>query len=97
MKKAKVAELKNGLSRYLAHVKRGGTVTVFERDRPVARLVPIAGPSPHPGADRLVDLERRGLIRRGSGDAASWVRRRRPVRVPGGVLETLIRERRSGW
>jgi antitoxin (DNA-binding transcriptional repressor) of toxin-antitoxin stability system len=38
MKKAKVGELKKGLSRYLAHVKAGGTVVVFERDRPVAHI-----------------------------------------------------------
>src|SRR5206468_4129334 len=57
MKKAKVAELKNGLSRYLAHVKRGGTVLVFERDRPVARIVPLTSERSSDG--RLADLVRR--------------------------------------
>lgn len=94
MKKAKVAELKNGLSRYLAHVKRGGTVIVFERDRPVAQIVPVTRGSDD---DRLADLERRGLIRRGSGGVRDWMRRHRPVRVPGGLLKTLLDERKSGW
>ena len=46
MKQAKIANLKNNLSRYLDHVRRGGSVIVLDRDRPVARLVPL----PHEGA-----------------------------------------------
>lgn len=95
MKKAKVAELKNGLSRYLAHVKRGGTVLVFERDRPVARLVPV-GQVRGKGDDRLAELERRGIVRRGTGSVREWLRKHRPVRVGGGVLKALLEERRSG-
>ncbi len=45
MKKANIAELKNRLSHYLARVKRGETVLVMERSRPVARIVPTALPS----------------------------------------------------
>ena len=90
-----MAELKNGLSRYLAHVKRGGTVLVFERDRPVARIVPIT--SERSSDERLADLERRGIVRRGKGDLRKWLRHHRPVRVPGGLLKTLLDERRSGW
>src|SRR5438046_1897003 len=60
MKKAKVAELKNGLSRYLAHVKRGGTVLVFERDRPVARIVPLT--SERLAARDVVAAARRELL-----------------------------------
>jgi prevent-host-death family protein len=97
MKKAKVAELKNSLSMYLAHVKRGGTVLVFERDRPVACLVPVAGRAAAAGRDRLAELERQGVIRRGSGGTADWLRRWRPVRVKGGVLAALLAERRAGW
>ena len=94
MKKAKVAELKNGLSRSLAHVKRGGTVLVFERDRPVAQIVPVT--SERSSDERLADLERRGIVRRGKGDFGKWLRQHRPVRVTG-VLKALLEERRSGW
>ena len=31
MKKAKIAELKNNLSRYIDHVREGGSVLVFDR------------------------------------------------------------------
>ena len=95
MKKAKVAELKNGLSRYLAHVKRGGTVLVFEREQLVARIVPVT--NDRSSDDRLADLERRGVIRRGKGDVRKWLRHHRPVRIPGGLLKTLLEERRAGW
>jgi antitoxin (DNA-binding transcriptional repressor) of toxin-antitoxin stability system len=98
MKKAKVGELKNGLSRYLAHVKAGGTVVVFERDRPVAHIVPVAR-SDHRArdADRLDRLERKGLIRRGRGDMAEWLRTHPPVRGATGLLKAFLEERRSGW
>lgn len=92
-----MAELKNGLSMYLAHVKRGGTVLVFERDRPVACLVPVQGRSIASSNDRLAQLERQGIVRRGSGGTAKWLRGWRPIRVKGGVLRTLRADRKSGW
>ena len=41
MKSAKVSELKAKLSAYLAEVRKGDTVIVYDRNTPVARLVPI--------------------------------------------------------
>jgi len=40
-KRVKVAELKAQLSAHLRTVRRGGTLTVCDRDIPVARLVPF--------------------------------------------------------
>jgi antitoxin (DNA-binding transcriptional repressor) of toxin-antitoxin stability system len=99
MKRAKIGELKNSLSRYLDHVRSGGTVVVVDRDEPVARIVPWprsvrgAGSS----AARLARLERRGLIRRGTGGLPDWLGRRRPPRLRGSVLKDLLRERAGGW
>ena len=42
MKRAGVAELKARLSQYLARVRGGDTVVVYDRDTPIARLVPYA-------------------------------------------------------
>jgi prevent-host-death family protein len=42
MKVARIAELKNNLSRYLEHVRAGGTVTILDRDTPVAEIIPSA-------------------------------------------------------
>lgn len=41
MTKAKVSELKARLSAYLAQVRGGGTVVVYDRATPIARLVPF--------------------------------------------------------
>ncbi|HJN44090.1 MAG: type II toxin-antitoxin system prevent-host-death family antitoxin [Vicinamibacterales bacterium] len=41
MKSAKVSELKAKLSGYLSDVRRGETVTVCDRQTPIARLVPL--------------------------------------------------------
>lgn len=41
MKTANIAELKNGLSAYLAEVKRGGQVLISERNVPFAKIVPL--------------------------------------------------------
>ena len=47
MKRVKIAELKDHLSRHLREVEHGGEVEVTDRDRPIARIVPVArsGPS----------------------------------------------------
>lgn len=99
MKRAKIAELKNNLSRYLEHVRGGGTILVLDRDRPVARIVPVASPSVTSSDDdeRLARLERQGLIRRGSGGLPDWFGKRRLPRLRGSVLKDLLRERESGW
>lgn len=96
MKKAKIAELKNSLSRYLDHVREGGQVLVMDRDRPVARIVPVE-PAGEGAEDLLARLERRGLVRKGIGGAPAWLGRRRPARVKGGVLSDLLADRREGW
>lgn len=99
MKTAKIAELKNNLSRFLDHVRSGGSVLVLDRDRPVAQIVPlersVRGSGGH--VARLLRLERRGLIRRGTGGLPDWLGKRRPPRLRGSVLKDLLREREGGW
>ncbi len=93
MKKAKIGELKNNLSRYLDYVRGGGSVLVLDRDQPVAQIIPSRGA----GRDeRLARLERRGLIRRGAGGLPRWLERK-AAKVRGSVLRDLLEERRSGW
>ncbi|MHB8512334.1 MAG: type II toxin-antitoxin system Phd/YefM family antitoxin [Actinomycetota bacterium] len=41
MSKVKIAELKNHLSEYLRRVERGAEIVVTDRDRPIARIVPV--------------------------------------------------------
>lgn len=91
--------MKNNLSRYLDHVRAGGTVLVLDRDQPIAQIVPLAPVARDRAGneDRLRRLERRGLIRRGAGGLPDWLGRRRPPRVRGSVLRDLLRERAGGW
>ena len=99
MKTAKIAELRQHLSRYLEYVRAGGRVLVLDRDRPVARVIPLdPGPGRRgDGADRLQRLERRGLVRRGRGGLPEWLGKRRPARLRGSVLRDFLRERETGW
>jgi len=56
MKTVRIAELKARLSEYLREVRRGQTLTILDRETPVARLVPYeAAPAlvirrPKPGS-----------------------------------------------
>jgi len=66
---AKISELRNGLSRYLDHVRAGGRVVVLDRNRPVAEIVPVGasgGTRKETDAGRLDALQREGLLRRGT-------------------------------
>jgi len=98
MKYAKIGQLRDGLSRYIDQVREGGEVLVLDRDRPVARIVPAGASHPAPGSDaeRLLDLERRGILRRGKGRYPA-VLKGGPARVRGSVLADLRAERESGW
>jgi prevent-host-death family protein len=40
-----IKELRDGLSRHLAEVRAGRTVTVTDHGRPVARIVPVGEPT----------------------------------------------------
>jgi antitoxin (DNA-binding transcriptional repressor) of toxin-antitoxin stability system len=99
MKRARIAALKNNLSRYLDHVRAGGSVLVLDRDQPIAQIVPLESTARGRAGneDQLQRLERRGLIRRGAGGLPNWLGRRRPPRVRGSVLRDLLNQRAGGW
>lgn len=62
-----VAELKAHLSEFLARVQQGEEIVVADRGRPVARLVPAIWRNGEETDSRLLELQRRGLIRVGTG------------------------------
>jgi prevent-host-death family protein len=108
MKRVKIADLKNNLSRHLAHVRAGGDLIVLDRNTPVARVVPFDRP-PAAGAraaradaywtdDRVAELEARGALARGGGSPADWLKSRKPVRLPKGspsAVALLLQARRE--
>lgn len=78
----RVAELKARLSHYLHAVRAGRSLTVYDRDTPVARLVPVtAGPA---------DLPSRKPSRRLRDVALP-----RPLRPAPQSLRVLLEERRD--
>ena len=99
MKYARIGQLRDGLSRYIDEVREGNEILVLDRDRPVARIVPAGASRPAPGGDaeRLLDLERRGILRRGKGRYPAVLKGGRTARVRGSVLADLRSERESGW
>ena len=96
MKSAAVAELKASLSKYLARVKAGEEILITDRGKPVAKIVPLRrDASSFPGD--LLDLERAGLIRLGTGRLPKgfW-KLPRPKDPHGLTLKALLEEREEG-
>jgi antitoxin (DNA-binding transcriptional repressor) of toxin-antitoxin stability system len=96
--RVKIAELKNRLSHYLRRVQRGESILVCDRDRVIARLDRVSGADAHVPADDaewLEDLERRGILRRGSGKLSrEWIARRPRVGVD--VVAAVLEDREEG-
>ena len=92
MKSATISHAKNHLSELLAAVKRGESVLILERDRPIARIVPIES-SERDDDERLADLERRGVIRRAARPARKSLPP--PIDWPEGdsLLDALLGDR----
>ena len=97
MKAVKIAELKNRLSYYLRRVQRGESILVCDRERVIARIdrVDAHAPVSEPAREWSERLERRGVIRRGTGKLPRQWHARRPV-VGADVVATLLRERDEG-
>lgn len=96
MKVANVAQTKNELSRLLRRVKRGETVVITERKRPVARLDPISATGP----EALASFYDAGVLtppRKGRLDMKAF-RQILPPKLPAGstLLEAVLSEREEG-
>ncbi len=79
-----IRELRDGLSRHLASVREGHTITVTDHGKPIARIVPVDGPT------RLQQLVAEGRAR-------PPLKPKRPARIPseaGGIVSDLIGEQR---
>ncbi len=96
MKTATVLKLKASLGDYLKSVKAGEVVTIIERGRPIARLTPPVNSKI--STDRLIEMEKHGLIKLGSGKLPKgfW-KLPRPKDPKGLVAKAVIQEREQGW
>ena len=85
MKRVKIAELKDQLSKHLRAVEHGAEIEVTDRDRPIARLVPVPRPVPEvhilPARRQFVEVRdkpcRRARWPLSAGDLLLEDRRRR--------------------
>lgn len=82
MKQVRIAELKARLSSYLQAVRSGETVTVLDRDTPIAEIVPIR---------KTVSLR----VRKPAPDAPApnRVKLPGPSGLPGDIVDYLLEER----
>jgi prevent-host-death family protein len=96
MKTTTVSKLKASLSEYLRSVKAGEEVLVTERGRPIAKLTPAASSEMLP--DELIEMEKQGLIKIGSGKLPiGFWELPRPSDPNGLVVKAVLREREEGW
>jgi prevent-host-death family protein len=86
MRTVRIADLKARLSEYLRAVRRGATLTVLDRETPIARIVPY----PSPAAPLR--------LRRPSPDAPALQRVRLPppLKVRLDAVALLLEERQGG-
>ena len=82
MKRVKIAELKNHLSAHLRAVERGAEIEVTDRDRPIARIVPVLD-----SATQLRIIPPKRLF------SALREKRYPPTRWPVDLVELLIEDR----
>ncbi len=97
MKSANVSYAKAHLSALLARVKAGETVTITDRQEPIAVLGPL--PRPLPGDENwLRKLQRQGLLRPPTRPPPALSRRALPRATPGAsAVSALLAERGEGW
>jgi prevent-host-death family protein len=99
MKTASVTKAKNELSALLRRVRRGESVLICDRGKPVARLSPVeAGAEEGDDADRLARLERAGIVRRGERQEGADPLDEAPPSLRSGTsaLAALLAEREEG-
>jgi prevent-host-death family protein len=98
MKRATITETKNQLSALLERVRRGETVVILDRGRPVARLESIVGTGADDADGRLARLEKGAAVRRAKAAISKDFLTKRPPRPKRGSAASrfLVAERREG-
>lgn len=94
MEKATISQLKDQLSMYLKKVRAGHVVLILDRDQPIARIERVKEEAA--GDDRLLRLERAGLVRRSTAPLALAALRRKAPKSRRPVTQALLDERREG-
>lgn len=88
-----VTEAKNNLSKLLKKVRHGESVLILDRNIPVARIEPLPPGSREADEAKLIELERRGLLKRGTGKLPKDFWTRPLPKFKGSVVQALLDER----
>lgn len=99
MHRANVSYTRNHLSELLARVMEGETITITDRQRPIAYLAPVTVADGE-GSAWCDELIRRGLARRGEARLDLKALAALPMPVPrkgGDIVATLLDEREEGF
>ncbi len=98
MTTASVTQAKNNLSKLLKKVRHGESILILDRNVPVARLEPLPPGSEVADEATLLDLERRGLLKRGLGKLPKDFWTRPLPKVKGSLVKALLKEREeASW
>jgi prevent-host-death family protein len=96
MKNARISELRDNLSQYIARVRKGETLIVYDRNTPVARIEPIVADD-EDLPDWAREAMQKGIL------SPPKVRSRKPLKITPvkadprfSLLEALLEERQSG-
>lgn len=98
MNRANVSYTRNHLSEMLSRVREGESILIVDRQRPVACLEPVAGPSAG-GQPWHADLVRRGLIQPAKRCFDLKAFGAMPLPAPkskGDILNALLADREEG-
>ncbi|MEP6602986.1 MAG: type II toxin-antitoxin system prevent-host-death family antitoxin [Spartobacteria bacterium] len=98
MTTASITQAKNNLSKLIKKVRHGESILILDRNVPVARLEPLAVGSGDADDARLIELERRGMLRRGTGKLPKDFFKLPRLKFKKGLVEAVLEERReSRW
>jgi antitoxin (DNA-binding transcriptional repressor) of toxin-antitoxin stability system len=98
MKVANLSRAKDDLSRYVAYVRAGGRVRIMVSGVAAADMVPVTGAPADASSDEdLADLERHGVLRRGTGGVPPEILRPGPRLRGKPSSATVAAERAGGW
>ncbi len=94
MKTANIAEFKNSISKYIADVKRGEEILVSERNRPVAKLVPLRNTDDYDAEEMELVAQGAMTLPEGDGVLPESFFRAKLLKVKGNRAVDVILEER---
>lgn len=95
MTTASITEAKTNLSKLIKKVKHGESVLILDRNVPVARLEPLAAHSRGGAESKLAELNRRGLLKRGTGKLPRDFFKLPRLKFKNTLVEAVLEERRE--